>query len=47
VIGERGLQDGIIEYRHRRATENVDIKLNEIVDFIKNIAKRKRKINFG
>ena len=40
VIGERGLQDGIIEYRHRRATENVDIKLNEIVDFIKNIAKR-------
>ena len=40
VIGERGLQDGIIEYRHRRATENVDIKLNEIVDFIKNIAIR-------
>ena len=40
VIGERGLQDGIIEYRHRRATENVDIKLNEIVDFIKNMAKR-------
>ena len=40
VIGERGLQDGIIEYRHRRATENVDIKLNEIVDFINNIAKR-------
>ena len=40
VIGERGLQDGIIEYRYRRATENVDIKLNEIVDFIKNIAKR-------
>ena len=35
VIGERGVQDGLVEYRHRKATENKDIKLNEIVDFIK------------
>ena len=35
VIGERGVQDGLVEYRHRKAAENKDIKLNEIVDFIK------------
>ena len=38
VIGERGVQDGLVEYRHRKATENKDIKLNEIVDFIKTTA---------
>ena len=40
VIGERGVQDGLVEYRHRKAGENKDIKLDEIVDFIKTITRK-------
>lgn len=32
VIGERGLNDGLIEYRHRRASENESLPANEIIE---------------
>ena len=34
VIGERGLDNGIIEYKGRRDSENQDVPLNGIVDFL-------------
>tara|TARA_B110000116_G_scaffold78473_1_gene68049 strand:- start:5173 stop:6813 length:1641 start_codon:yes stop_codon:yes gene_type:complete len=34
VIGDRGLDDGKIEYRHRRATENQYIATDDIVRFL-------------
>ena len=36
VLGERGLDAGIVEYKHRRDSEAREISLAEIVDFIKN-----------
>ena len=35
VIGERGLQEGMVEYRGRLQTENSNIPLDEIVPFLK------------
>ena len=34
VIGDRGLDDGKIEYRHRRETENQYIATDDIVRFL-------------
>jgi len=36
VLGERGLDSGIVEYKHRRDAEVKEIPLAEIVAFIKN-----------
>lgn len=35
VVGDRGLEAGTLEYRHRRDSENQHIALNDIVNFIK------------
>jgi prolyl-tRNA synthetase len=34
VVGDKGLERGAIEYRHRRATESVDVPLEQIVAFL-------------
>ena len=34
VIGERGLDNGIIEYKGRRDSKNQDVPLDGIVDFL-------------
>jgi len=34
VVGDRGLQNGIVEYRHRRSGESQEIKLDDILDFV-------------
>ena len=34
VIGDRGLDNGTLEYRHRRAESNEDIRLDDVVSFI-------------
>ena len=36
VIGDRGLEKGVVEYRHRREAGNRDIPLAEILEFLKN-----------
>lgn len=36
VIGDRGLDNGTLEYRHRRAESNEDIRLDDVVSFISN-----------
>jgi len=36
VLGERGLDAGIVEYKHRRDAEAKEIPLTEIVDLVKN-----------
>ncbi len=36
VLGERGLDNGIVEYKHRRATETREIPLIGIVEYVKN-----------
>lgn len=35
VIGDRGLEKGMVEYKGRRDTDNTDIALQDIVQFIK------------
>lgn len=35
VISERGLAAGTVEYRNRRATENQDVALADLLDFLK------------
>ncbi len=35
VIGDKGLDKGVIEYRKRNQSENQDIPVDEIVDFLK------------
>ncbi len=35
VLGERGLEKGMVEYKGRRDTDNIDIALEDIVQFIK------------
>jgi prolyl-tRNA synthetase len=35
VVGERGLDTGRLEYRHRRASDNEDIPLAQALDFIR------------
>ena len=37
VIGDRGLDAGTVEYRHRRDTESVDIALDDIVHHIRTL----------
>ncbi|GAA4081770.1 proline--tRNA ligase [Zhongshania borealis] len=34
VIGDRGLDNGMLEYKNRRASDNEDIAIDDIVDFI-------------
>ena len=34
VIGDRGLDNGMLEYKNRRAADNEDIAIDDIVDFI-------------
>ena len=34
VIGERGLDAGKLEYRHRRSETNEDVAIEEIVQFV-------------
>ena len=34
VVGDRGLEDGTVEYRNRRATDNQHISLDELATFI-------------
>ncbi|TNF04746.1 MAG: proline--tRNA ligase [Gammaproteobacteria bacterium] len=34
VIGDRGLENGEVEYRHRRETENRTIGLDDIIEFL-------------
>ncbi len=36
VIGDKGLERGMLEYRSRRATENTDIPINDAIDYIIN-----------
>ena len=38
VLGERGLDAGIVEYKHRRDAEAREISLTEIVEYVKNYA---------
>ncbi len=35
VIGDRGLDAGTVEYRHRRDTKSTDVALDEIVDHVR------------
>ena len=35
VIGERGLRQGTLEYRHRRASASEDFAINDALDFIR------------
>lgn len=35
ILGERGLEKGIVEYKGRRDSDNTDIALNDILQFIK------------
>jgi prolyl-tRNA synthetase len=35
VIGDKGLERGVLEYRHRRATESVDAPLAQAVEFLR------------
>jgi len=36
VIGDRGLEKGMVEYKGRRDADNTDVALNDIVHFLKN-----------
>jgi prolyl-tRNA synthetase len=38
VVGERGLEKGNIEYRHRADTESTDYPLNELVATLKTLS---------
>ena len=35
VLGERGLEKGMVEYKGRRDTDNTEVALDDIVDFLK------------
>jgi len=37
VIGDRGLEEGTVEYRSRRETENQHIATDQLNDFINDI----------
>ena len=34
VIGDRGIENGTVEYRHRRDSENQDIAIDELLEFL-------------
>ncbi len=36
VLGERGLDQGILEYQHRRDTDSIEIKADTVVEFLNN-----------
>ncbi|MDM3869993.1 proline--tRNA ligase [Porticoccus sp. W117] len=36
VVGDRGLANGTVEYKNRRASDNLDIAVGEVIGFIKN-----------
>lgn len=36
VVGDRGLENGTVEYQHRRAGEKKDIASNEVLQFLQN-----------
>ena len=36
VIGERSLKEGNLEYKHRRGSDSQDIKLDQLLEFLKN-----------
>jgi prolyl-tRNA synthetase len=38
VVGEKNIDRGLIEYKHRRDSESRDIGREEIVDFLRNQA---------
>jgi prolyl-tRNA synthetase len=41
VVGERGLADSRLEYKHRRGTETEDVALDAVEDFVQQrIARR-------
>jgi prolyl-tRNA synthetase len=40
VIGERGLQNNMVEYQARTEAESVPVAVTEIVDFIKQKLKK-------
>ena len=35
VIGDRGLANGLLEYRHRRDSESRDLKREEVLELLK------------
>jgi prolyl-tRNA synthetase len=35
VVGERGLENGKLEYRARRAEHSEEVSCNDVVDFIR------------
>ena len=35
VVGERGMDDGVVEYKNRREGEKVSIEIGKVVEFIK------------
>jgi prolyl-tRNA synthetase len=39
VVGEKNLDRGMVEYKHRRDTGSRDIRREEIVDFLRNQAR--------
>jgi prolyl-tRNA synthetase len=40
VIGDRGLKGGTLEYKGRRDTDNQDIAIGDMLDFIQNNIKK-------
>ncbi|MBO9495764.1 proline--tRNA ligase [Thalassotalea sp. G20_0] len=40
VLSDRGLADGMVEYKHRTANDKEDIKLSEIIELLKERTKR-------
>jgi prolyl-tRNA synthetase len=40
VIGDRGLKEGTLEYKGRRDTDNQNIAINDILDFVKSTIKK-------
>jgi hypothetical protein len=35
IVGERGLEAGTLEYRHRRSTDSVDVPQQAALEFIR------------
>jgi prolyl-tRNA synthetase len=35
VVGDKGLERGVLEYRHRRAQESLDTPLAQVVEFLR------------
>jgi hypothetical protein len=39
TVGERGLKDGMVELKQRRATENLKVPLDTVVEEIQSLLK--------